>query len=277
MNERTKTILNWVVALFVTGGVLLLILFPEAFGAVSPTIQKVGYMLADPSMILIEYSTRNAISQFGGEVGMEGFSSALILGLTGVAIIFVIAPTLIVFGYKKSETVNSKLRPAAWHLGMGIVLIAIGYGLYSSINWSSNKKNLIEATERQHAMDQLQFELMDLYFDASAKAILPHEKGGGNGNFTTFITDEGSTRNIRLNDLDRYNPNSEFEFVISDNITDSTITITGVSEYEGNNPDFRNADGSTGHIQLRLTMNPYEDTRINIKRENEWLYASRES
>ena len=69
MKERTKPILNWVVALLVTGGVLLLILFPEAFGAISPTIQKVGYMVADPSVILIEFATRNAISQFGGEAG----------------------------------------------------------------------------------------------------------------------------------------------------------------------------------------------------------------
>lgn len=274
MNERTEPILNWGIALIVAGAVLLLILFPQAFGAATPIVQKVGYMLADPSMILIEFATWNSISQFGGEVGMEGFSSALILGLTGVAIIFVIAPTLIVFGYKKSERVNSKLRPAAWHLGMGIVLIAIGFGLYSSISFSVSKSNLVAATERQHTLDQLQFEMFDLYFDASTKAILPQEIGGGGGHFTNFLANDGSTRNIQLSDLDRYNPDSKFDFVISENITDSTITITGISDQEGNNPDFQNADGSTGHIQMSLTMNPYEDSRLNIKRENEYLYAS---
>lgn len=277
MKERTKTIVNWAVVFAISGAILLLILFPQAFGALTPAVQKVGYMLADPSMILIEYATRNAISQFGGDMGMEGFSSALILGLTGIAIIFVIAPTLILFGYKKSGTSDGSLRSAAWHLGMGIVMIAIGYGLYSSLSWSSSKQNLIVSTERQHTIDQLQFELIDLYYNASAKAILPHSKSGGNGHFNNFIAKDGSTRDIQLSDLSQYNPGSHFEFVISENITDSTITITGVSDFEGNDPDFQNADGSTGHIQMSLTMNPYEDSRLNIRRENEPVFASDDS
>lgn len=274
MNERTNTILNWAIALGISGAVLLLILFPEAFGAVSPTAQKVGYMLADPSMILLEFATRNAIDQFGGNMGIEGFSSSLIFGLTGVAIIFVIAPTLILIGYKKAGEINSRLRPAIWHVGTGIVLLAVGYGVYSSINWSASKKNIIESTERQHTMDQLQFELIDLYYNASAEVILPHERGGGNGQFTNFLAEDNSTRNIQLRDLDRYNPDSRFEFVISENVSDSTITITGVSDYEGNDPDFQNANGSTGHIQLSVTVNPYEDSRLNIRRENDLVFAS---
>jgi hypothetical protein len=276
MNERTKTILNWAIALGISGAVLLLILFPEAFGAISPTAQKAGYMLADPSMILLEFVTRNAIDQFGGNMGMEGFSSSLIFGLTGVAIIFVIAPTLILIGYKKSGDINSRLRPAIWHVGTGIVLVAVGYGVYSSINWSASKKNIIESTERQHAMDQLQFELIDLYYNASAEVILPHEKGGGKGQFTNFIADDSSTRDIQLRDLNRFNTDSQFDFVISE-VSDSTITITGVSDYEGNDPDFQNADGSTGHIQLSVIVNPYEDSRLNIRRENDLVFASRES
>jgi hypothetical protein len=273
MNVRTKTLINWAVAFAIAGAVLLIILFPEAFGAISPAVQKAGYMLADPSFILIEYATRNAINQFGGDMGMEGFNTALLLGLTSVAIIFVISPTLILFGYKKSENSDHTLRPVAWHLGMGIVLIAIGYGLYASISWSSGKQNLIESTEQQHALDQLQFELIDLYYNASAKAVLPQERGGGSGQFTNFITDDGSTRDIQLSDLNRYNSDSKFEFVISD-ISDSTITITGVSDYEGNDPDFQNADGSTGHIQLSVIVNPYEDSRLNFRRENEPVFAS---
>lgn len=276
MNERTKPILNWVIALFVAGGVLLLSLFPQAFGAISPTIQKVGYMLTNPTMVMLEFATRSAISQFGGDMSMEGFNSALILGLTGVAIIFVIAPTLIAFGYKKSETMNSKLRPAAWHLGMGISLIAIGLGFYSSISFSAYKSELVVSTERQHTLDELQFELIDLYYDASAKAIIPQERGGGGGYFTNFTADDGSTRKIQLSDLDRYNSESRFDFVISDNVTDSTITIVGVSDLEGNNPDFQNADGSIGHIQMKLKVNPYEDSRFHVQRENEWLYATNE-
>jgi hypothetical protein len=274
MKERTKPILNWVIALFVAGGVLILSLFPQAFGAISPTIQKVGYMLTNPAMVMLEFATRNAISQFGGDLSMEGFNSAMIIGLTGVAIIFVIAPTFIVFGYKKAESMSGKIRPAAWHLGMGIVLIAIGIGFYSFISFSAYKSEVIASTERQHTLDELQFELIDLYYDASAKAIIPQEKGGGGGYFTNFTANDGSSRDIQLSDLDRYSSESQFHFVISDNVRDSTITIVGVSNLEGNNPDFQNADGSTGHIQMRLTVNPYEDSRIDMQRENEWLYVS---
>lgn len=273
MNERIKNILNWAFALIIAGAVLLLVLFPQAFGAITPIVQKTGYMLTDPSMILLEYATRNAISQFGGDMSMEGFNSALLLGLSGIAIIFVIAPTLILFGYKKAETSDRTFRHAAWHLGTGIVLVAVGFGLYSSISFSSSKSNLTEATEREHALDELQFELIDLYFDASAKVFLPQEKGGGDGQFTNFTANDGSTRNIQLSDLDQYNPDSPFEFVMSENISDSTITISGVTDVEGNDPDFQNANGRTGKIQLTLMMNPYEDDRPNIQRQNEWLFA----
>lgn len=244
--------------------------------SIAKTVQKAGYVLTNPSMIVIEFSTINAINQFGGDMRMEGFDSAVLLGLAGIAIIFVIAPTLILFGYKKTDTSDRTFRPAAWHFGTGIVLVAVGFGLYSSISFSSSKDNLTEASERHNALDQLQFELIDFYFDASAKAILPQEKGGGDGQFTNFIADDGSRRNIQLDDLDRYNPDSPFDFVISEDISDSTISITGVTDVEGNDPDFQNADGSSGKIQLTLTMNPYEDNRPNIKRQNEWLFESQE-
>jgi len=276
MNERIKPLLNWIFVLCIAGILLLFIQFPQLFGAVSPYVQKLGYMLSNPSMILLEFTTQSAISRFGGGVGMEGFSFALILGLTGAVIIFGVVPALIVFGYKKSETLNDKLRPFAWHLGMGLALIAIGIGFKASNSFFEFKSVVVASAERQHAMDRLQFELIDLYYDASATAFLPHERGGGNGHFTNFLAKDGSTRTIQLSDLDRYNPNGPFEIVISENISDSTITMTGVSDLEGNNPDFQNADGRTGRIQMTFTMNPYEDERLkrlNIKRENEWLYA----
>jgi len=275
MNEKIKSVLNWVLALVVAGAVLLLIQFPEAFGAFSSAFQKAGYMLADPSMILIGFATRSAISQFGGGIGMEGFNTALILAIAGVAIIFILAPTMMFLGYKKAEKSVNKLRPTLWHLGAGILIAAIGYSFYTAIIWSAEKNDVMAATERQHTLDELQFELIDLYYDASAKAIIPQEKGGGGGYFTNFTANDGSSRDIQLSDLDRYSSESQFDFVISDNVTDSTITIVGVSNLEGNNPDFQNADGSTGHIQMRLTVNPYEDSRIDMQRENEWLYASR--
>jgi len=273
MNERIKSLLNWILVLFIAGILLLFILFPQIFGAVSPYLQKLGYMLSNPSMIILEFATQSAISRFGGEAGMDGFNFALILGLTGVVIVFGVVPALIVYGYKKSETLNNKLRPFAWHLGMGIALIAIGIGFYSSNGFFEFKSEVVASAERQHAMDRLQFELIDLYYDASATAILPHERGGGNGHFTNFLAENGSTRTIQLSDLARYNPDGPFEVLISENVSDSTIIMTGVSDMKGNDPDFQNADGRTGRIQMTLTMNPYEDERLNIKRENEWLYA----
>jgi len=273
MNERIKPLLNWILVLCIAGIVLLFILFPQRFGAVSPYLQKLGYMLSNPSMIILEFATQNAISRFGGGAGMDGFSFALILGFTGVVIIFGVVPALIVYGYKKSETLNDKLRPFAWHLGMGIALIAIGIGFKASNSFFEFKIEVVASAERQHALDRLQFELIDLYYDASATAFLPHERRGGNGHFINFLANDGSTRTIQLSDLDRYNPNGPFEIVISENVSDSTITMTGVSDLEGNDPDFQNADGRTGMIQMTLTMNPYEDERLNIKRENEWLYA----
>ena len=273
MNERIKSLLNWILVLFIAGILLLFILFPLIFGAVSPYVQKLGYMLSNPSMILLEFTTQSAISRFGGGSGMEGFSFALIPGLTGAVIIFGVVPALMVYGYKKSETLNDKLRPIAWHLGMGVALVAIGIGFYSSVTFFEFKSEVVASAERQHAMDRLQFELIDLYYDASATALLPHERGGGNGHFTNFLTADGSTRTIQLSDLARYNPDGPFEIVISENVSDSTIIMTGVSDMKGNDPDFQNADGRTGRIQMTLTMNPYEDERLNIKRENEWLYA----
>lgn len=273
MNERTKTIVNWVIPIIIAGIVLLFIVVPRAFEPFSDAAQKTGHLLTDPSPTLHGYSTMNAISQFGGDMSTEGFNSALLTGLTGVAVIFVLAPTFMVFGYKKSEHSEKWLNPATWYLGTGIVIAAILIGFYSSISFFTHKSELIAATEQQHASDKLQFELIDLYFDAITQAILPHEKGGGNGAFTNFVAENGSTRNIQLSDLPRYNPDSEFGFAISDNITDSTITITGITDMEGNNPDFENADGSTGKVQMSLTVNLNENRPRRFEKENERLMA----
>lgn len=274
MNEKTKNILNWTIALVIVGGVLFLILFPQSNEPATLTLQKTGYVVTNPSMILLEYTTRNAISQFGGDMSMEGFNLALLLGATGIVVILILAPSLMVFGLKRSEHSSESLRPVTWHIGTGILLSAMGIGFYSAITFSISNNHMYEEATRQHAIDQMQFELMDLYFDAASRAILPHDKGGGNGSFTNFRAEDGSTRNIRLTDLERYNPDSRFEFVISDAITDSTITITAVSDFKGNSPDFRNANGETGKLQLSLTMNPYTDDRLNIKRENQDFLAS---
>lgn len=278
MNEKTKTILNWAIAIVIAGTISLLILLPETpdptTESIGKTVQKVGFALTDPSLILTQFSTVNAISQFGGDISTEGFSSALLFGLAGIVILFIIAPTLILFGYKKAEKATQKLRPLAWHLGTGIILAAIGFGLYSSYSWTTAKDLITESVQQQREMDKLRLELMDLSFDASVQAVLPQEKGGGSGSFTNFMADDGSSRNIRLSDLDRYNPNAEFDFVISENITDSTITITGVTDVEGNNVEFQNADGSTGFIQLSVTVHPYNDSRMDFKQENEFLFAS---
>lgn len=281
MNEKTKTILNWAVAVVVSVLISLLILFPISLDtstqSVGKGIQKIGFILAEPFMILTEFVTVNAINQFGGEMSMEGFNSAVTLSLIGVAVIFFIAPTLMVFGHHKTKGEKEALHPMTWHLGTGIVLAAIGFGLFSAIIWSQSKSNIIEASERQHTLDQLQFELIDLYYDAAAEAILPQEKGGGDGSFMAFEAEDGSARTIQLSDLNRYNPQSEFEFVLSENITDSTLTIIGVTNFEGNDPDFKNADGSTGHVQMSLTVNLYEDRPRRFEKENEMLYSSRES
>ena len=273
MNERTKTIVNWVIPVIIAGIVLLFIMVPRAFEPFSNAAQSTGHLLTDPSAPLLRYTTIHAINQFGGEMSTEGFNSALLTGLTGVAVIFVVAPTFMAFGYKKSKDSEKLLHPATWYLGTGIVIAAVIIGIYSSINWVNSDKSIAKFADQQHASDQLQFELIDLYFDAAVQAILPHEKGGGDGAFTNFVAEDGSTRNIQLSDLPRYNPDSEFGFAISDNITDSTITIIGVSNFDGRNPDFQNAGGSTGKIQFSLTVNPFHDTSLRFKKENEVFMA----
>ncbi|MCG2588377.1 hypothetical protein [Rhodohalobacter sulfatireducens] len=274
MKERTKTIINWMIPIIVAGIVLLSITVPRAFEPFSNTVESTGHLLTYPSAPLLGYTTINAINQFAGDTTIEGLNSALLFVMTGIAIILVIAPTFMAFGFKKRENSEKLLQPVRWHLGTGIVIAAVTIGFYSAISVSAYESQNVASIERQHTLAQLQSEMLDLYFNASAKAILPQENGGGGGHFTTFAADNGSTRPIQLSDLNRYDPGSQFDFVISENITDSTITIVGISNLEGNNPDFQNADGSTGHIQIRLTVNPYEDSGFNVRRENEYLYAS---
>lgn len=274
MNERTKSILNWAAALIIAVGVLLLILFPKFYEPTSLAVQKSGYVITNPSMILLEYTTRNAISQFGGDMSMRGFNSALLFGLMGIAITIVLTPSLMVFGLKKSEHSSGPFHPVTWHLSTGIILAAISMGIYSSITWTVSNEQIYKHADRQQALNQLRFELMDLSFDASVEAILPHDKGGGEGSFKNFISDDGSARNMRLSDLDRYNPNSNFDFVIKDSVTDSSLTIIGVTDYEGENPDLRNADGRTGRVQLSVTVNPYTDPLIHFEQENERYFTS---
>lgn len=237
-------------------------------------VSKLEFMVTTPFLALSQYTTMDAIGRFSGEIMQEGFAEALAVALAGIAIIFIVAPFLLAKGYKRYEEGHSEYRSVGWILGASILVFSLYFSLKASKTGTISQQKMTEATSISRSTDHLRMQLTDLAFEASEKMILPQEMGGGDGSFTGFMDENGQSRTIMLSDLEGYNPGDKFSFVIGDDVSDSTITITGISNFTGNNPRFENANEESGKIQISITVTPFEDSLFELKKQNERLMTT---
>ncbi len=74
------------------------------------------------------------------------------------------------------------------------------------------------------------------------------------GEIPGFRGKNGNT--IQIADLEKYDDESPYSFVLAPVESDSSITIYGVGNKPGADEEFENADGQMGKIQVAVEVHP---------------------
>lgn len=260
MLDKIRNINPWFIVIGIA--IALEILFPLLGMLVSFNInmwlREIGYIFSVPGMKVVGYEIVQMINEFGGEPkNSDGFNEVAVTVGLSMFIIFVLNPYLLIKGYQQADhSENPKQRSWTWYIGAILIIASIFPALVSSFWGTKVFFNTKEAAQNNRELDIMRSELMNLAFDASYRLFLPVEYGGGNGSFHGF--GDGS-QTISLEDLESYSPDSQFEFQINGEVSDSSFTIIAVSDNPGKKSDFENVNGATGRQQVSVEVKPYDE------------------
>lgn len=195
------------------------------------------------------------------------FWSERLGALAGIVILFVIGPSLWIFG----ETAKSKSgqsstglnlsRNAAWYAGVMIVMAGLWYGVNSSVRSFRHSLVIRKISKYQLSEVQLRHDLMTKAFKAVDMYYVPQSEGGAGGSF----------KSVALNDLIPKRQNSGDVFVTGSVTSDSVITFYAVGNADGRDPTFKNANGEKGKIQLALRVNPTKDEPVSWLKDDRYV------
>lgn len=252
MKEQTKIYswLPWAVA-FLTGTVLFWSI--QYFGLRWP----VG-----PWEIAQHVDTIRAINEFGsGMADMESYWEERLYAFSGLAILFVLGPSLWIISEIRnqereiSEAEDQLKKGPIWYVGVIMVVIGLNYALPVTIIKGVAFNNTWEGADRNREVDRMRSELLTLAADAAEFYFLSHREGEGDG----FGVKKSETGGFSLKDLKNYEPETSTEYLLGDAISDSSLIIYAVSNLDGSNPDFNNANGEKGKIQLAVEVRPEDE------------------
>lgn len=257
MLERISKLNPWVFAIVLAIGVHLLIVLLAELTSGFQWYNTLIYIFASPSFNIVAHDVVYHINEFNGDpISTENFSNIALLSGLGVFVIFIVGPILLVKGYKQADkSDNKKQRSWTWNTGAILIFTSMVPVFISSTVGTKVYMNTNESIAESRDKDELRSALMNLALDASYMLFLPQEIGGGGGSFNS-VGEE--SRSIQLSDLDSYDSNSPYDFIIHEKITDSTITIIGVSEFKGKAENFKNLNGETGKRQLSVVVSPFK-------------------
>lgn len=175
--------------------------------------------MAVPSFDIFRYSIIESIQQFGGsEMESSQFWISGLKSASGLIIVMILAPWLLVKGCLAMEKSGKpdRLIPV-WYAGAAAMIVAIGVTGYFLGSNLIHYQGTNEMREASRSMDELRSVMMDLAFDASEQMILPSEAEDVN------VSGAG----IRLESLPSYREWEQFEILITEQLGDSVLTLTG--------------------------------------------------
>jgi len=212
-----------------------------------------------PASILV---TKVGINEFSaGIADTNPYWSLRLNAFVVILLTFVVGPSLWVYGEIKNQSGSPQdalKKGAAWYIGallivasLQVVPTTVMKGMVFQNTWSSAEKN--------KASDELRSGLTRLGFDALEYYYLPRELDGGG---QTFASPQG--RAIHLTDLESYNPDASQTYTLTTVDSDTAIKIHGVSNQQGSDANFTNADGRTGRIEITMTVTPPGELEFTV-------------
>ena len=214
--------------------------------------------------------TQMAISTFeSGVASIAPYWDMRIMALTGILLTFIVGPSLWVYGELANDAktnTDTVTKGFVWYIGT--VLVVMGLQVVPSTFIKAEIfQNTWTSADQHRENDRLRSELLKLGFDAVETYHRPRDYGGGGGSFQ-LATSGNNLRLIQLSDLDAY-PAKSMSFQLKDSTsTDSTITIHAISNQNGPNPDYQNADGQTGKLEIAITVTPtanFDYQQLNVR------------
>ena len=272
MLDRIKNLNPWILAFLLALGIeLLATLVMDSLNLdYRDILQNLGFIISLPALKITGYETVQAINDFAGKPeDLSQFTEVALTSGIGTFIILILGPFLLLKGYLQADqSENLQKRSWTWYIGAILIMLAFIPSVLSATVGTKVHLNSINSAEDSRQKDLMRSQLMNLALDASSTLFLPHKHGGGDGSFLTY----GSSNSpITLNDLSSYEKESAFDFRIHGEVTDSSLTIVGVSSRPGKDEEFQNVNGEIGRQQLAITVTPYKEnifevnTRISLQ------------
>lgn len=248
MSEETNNgqrWLPWAVALTATVGILLAVEFldwPNIF--VAPWILVKGLF------------TIQALDAFEGITPLEAVSlNDQLRIVAAILLLYIAGPVCWIMGEIRSQKEHIKFKSLIWYVGV----ILVGIGLFSATYGTTDRfirfQNNAEQIKVDSAIDELRSDLRKIARKAVELYYLPSNKGGGSQSFQAFEDSAGTKRSIQLSDLSNH-ISTDNTLVLKEVQSDSSITIYGISNVKGKDPDFKNANGEQGLLQLAINVHP---------------------
>ncbi|MDZ7681231.1 MAG: hypothetical protein U5J63_05815 [Fodinibius sp.] len=185
-----------------------------------------------------------------------------IAALTGILLFFVVGPSLWIYGEIKNEAksnVDVLKKGIAWYAG-AILVVAGLQVVPTTVMKAMVFHDTWSAADQHRVHDQLRSQLFKMGYDAVELFYLPRQDGGGSGSFRVATASGSEFRDIQLTDLESYATDRAMSFYLQDTTRgDSTITIHAISDKDGPDPDYNNADGRIGKIEMAITVRPSGD------------------
>ena len=246
--------LPWAVA-FSIGGALIVL----------NSYMAPNWLHLNPAENAHRITTRIAIDEFDdGEIENDPYYSERAAALAGILVLFVIGPSLWIFGEIKNQSPHPESDPeehfrkgAGWYVGVTCVSVALLIFTLNTIKVALSLPDRIEHVEQNRTADQIRYNLAKLGFEAAEKYYLPQELGGGSRNFKTIAPDgEGEPRPLKISDISAVTDDTLNLYLLGPVRADSSLYIYGISHQSGRHSNFENVNGKRGKVQLAVEVLP---------------------
>jgi hypothetical protein len=249
MSGQTKLsrLLPWLIALAVALGL-----------AVLASYFQNRWLLTSPWLFAEMVATEIAIDGFrNNPVAMDTYDLPRLQALSGLLFLLVIGPSLWLYGEIKNRKSEDKLKKGvSWYAGAVIVIAGLLIVVPGSIFRGISFHGAWESAAVSENKDVLRMELSRMAYDASDLYHLPRDFGGAEGDFRSIPGESDSLHAVQLSDLKSFDAASSNSFVLAPVESDSAIIIYGIGHKPGPDPDFENANGEQGKLQMAVEVTP---------------------
>ncbi len=212
--------------------------------------------------------TIRAINEFGsGILDMGAYREQRLIAFSGLILFFVLGPGLWIISEIRNEKrevrkPEDRLKKGPfWYVGVILVVIGLNYAIPATVMKAYYFNNTWESAEESRNIDKIRDQLFTLASGAAEHYYLSFKNGEEGG----FINDQGK---FSLQQLESYDSDTQNEYVLAPIQSDSVLIIYGVGYTPGAKPDFENANGDSGKVQLAVEVRPENEKLIEFTHKN---------